>query len=726
MSQFCLSLLTARFRAVLWVSLTLGLICGLPAHAAKGDKEYKAGQKAETQENYDEALTQYQKALLADPDNIQYQMATHRARFQAGVWHVQRAHKLRDQGQLQEALLEYELAYALDPSNPTARQEVAALREQLAPPPSSQLDPSATEQQAPATPGEEPQIGMPPLEEAQGPPQLQPLSLAPINLRISNDSKVVFETIARLAGINALFDPDYVSKPVTVELNNVTLEEALGQVALLTKTFWKVVTQNTILVIPDTAVKRREQEQQVIKTFYISNTITPQELTEVVTAIRTLLETRRIQQINSMNAIIIRDTPDKVAIAEKIIRDIDKARPEVVVDVAVLEVRRDRSRQLGLFPVSGSTTGIQLQGKLSGGLPLSTADFSVTTPTGQLNLLLSDSRTKILQRPEVRASDGQKATLRIGDRIPIATGAFQPGVAGQVVSALVQTQFQFTDVGVNLDITPKVHTDGEITLKVRVEISAVTQQVDIGGIRQPIIGQRVIEHDIRLREGEVNILGGILQTQNTKTVTGIPGLSQIPLIKYLFSNVNDTIAEDEVLIVLRPHAIRIPAITDLNRRALDVGTEGDIRLRTPSAAPEAPAPDEAEEQQDGARLQLPATEVPTQPGEIFEVSVQIENARDVFSVPFELSYDPTIVKLVKIGSGGFLGQNGQPVAVVERTDEPTGRVSVTLTRPPGTGGASGDGTLAILRFQRIQEGPARLSIASTGMHSAAQRQVFPP
>ena len=726
MSQFCFSLLTARLRAVLWVALTLGLFCALPAHAAKGDKEYKAGQKAETQENYDEAVTQYQKALLADPDNIQYQMANHRARFQAGVWHVQRAHRLRDQGQLQEALLEYELAYALDPSNPTARQEVAALREQLAPSPSSQSDTSATAQQGTATPGGEPQIGMPPLEEAQGPPQLQPLSLAPINLRISNDSKVVFETIARLAGINALFDPDYVSKPVTVELNNVTLEEALGQVALLTKTFWKAVTQNTILVIPDTAVKRREQEQQVIKTFYLSNTITPQELTEVVTAIRTLLETRRIQQINAMNAIIIRDTPDKVAIAEKIIRDIDKARSEVVVDVAVLEVRRDKNRQLGLFPVSGGTTGIQLQGRLSGGLPLSEADFSVTTPIAQLNALLSDSRTKILQRPEVRASDGQKATLRIGDRIPIATGAFQPGIGGQVVSALVQTQFQFTDVGVNLDITPKVHANGEITLKVRVEISAVTQQVDIGGIRQPIIGQRVIEHDIRLREGEVNILGGILQSQSTKTVSGIPGLSQIPLIKYLFSNVSDTIAEDEVLIVLRPHAIRIPSITELNRRALDVGTEGDIRLRTPSTAPEAPAPDQSEEQQDGARLRLPAAEAPAQPGEIFEVGVQIENARDVFSVPFELSFDPAIVKLVKIVSGGFLGQNGQPVAVVERTDELTGRVSGTLTRPPDSGGASGDGTLAILRFQRILEGPAGLSIASTGMHSAAQRQVSLP
>src|SRR4029077_20620801 len=210
----------------------------------------------------------------------------------------------------------------------------------------------------------------------------------------------ILETIGKLAGVNVLFDPDFVTKRITVELNGVSLEDALDQTAVLTKTFWKPLTRNTILVMPDTAVKRREQEEQIIKTFYLSNTITPQDLTEVITAIRTLLETRRIQQINSINAIMVRDTPDKVAMIEKIIRDVDKAKPEVVVDVAILEVRRDKARQLGLgigspglqVPVTSTphvTTGTDKAVSIKDLGSIGSADWSVILPGATLNALLT-------------------------------------------------------------------------------------------------------------------------------------------------------------------------------------------------------------------------------------------------------------------------------------------------------------------------------------------------
>ncbi|MEE8176512.1 MAG: cohesin domain-containing protein, partial [Acidobacteriota bacterium] len=514
--------------------------------------------------------------------------------------------------------------------------------------------------------------------------------------------------------------------------------------ALLTKTFWKVLTRNTILVVPDTTVKRREQEQQVIKTFYLSNIITPQELTEVVTAIRTLLETRRIQQINSMNAIIIRDTPDKVALAEKIIRDVDKAKPEIVVDVLVMEVRRDKTRDLGLFPVSGGSPGVQVPlifspGQAGGGddggsIPLnrlgrlSTSDFSLILPGANLNALLSDSNTKILQRPQIRATDGQQATLRIGDRVPIATGSFQAGIGGGGVSPLVNTQFQYTDVGVNLDITPKVHANREITLKVRIEISAVTSEVDIGGIKQPVIGQRVIEHDIRLREGEANVLGGILQTQVTKTVSGIPGLSQIPILRYLFSNVRTTLAEDEVLIVLRPRTVRLPEITALNRRALDVGREGNIRLRNRRTTPE--VDEEAAEEPSGsasvapARMRFQPFSLEQRVEEIFQVNLEIENARDLFSIPMEVSYDTGYLKLAKVRNGSFLGRDGQPIALVQRVEEQSGKATITLSRPPDSGGVSGSGRLASLTFETLRPGTTSLLIIPVGVRSPT-REFLP-
>jgi general secretion pathway protein D len=565
------------------VAMVLQLVPAPQARAAEGDDAYRAGQQAEARQDYDEAYRQYQAAVQANPSNPSFVMAFERAKFQAAAMHVDRGNKLEIQGNLEEAATEYEIAAAIDPSSPIARQALGLVLAKM-----------QDEQR-----GVLPERGSPSVEDALGPPELQPLSTDPINLTITNDSRIVTDTIARMAGINTLYDPEYTGRRISVQLNNVTLREALDMVALQTRTFWKPVNHNTILIMPDTAVKRREQEQHVIKTFYLSNTITPQDLTEVVTAIRTLLETRRIQQVNSMNAIIIRDTPDRVAIAEKIIRDVDKAKPEVVVDVAVLEVRRDKARQLGL---AIGSPGLQVPITFTPGgdtesstIPLNrldnvgTPDFSITLPGAQLNALLTDSHTRILQRPEIRASDGMRATLRIGDRVPVATGAYQPGVAGQTVSAIVNTQFQYQDVGVNMDITPKVHQNQEITLKVRVEVSAVTQTAEpVPGVRQPVISQRVIEHDIRLREGEMSILAGILQSGSTNGVSGIPGLSQIPLLKYLFSNVSDTIAEDEVLIVLRPHTVRLPGITPLNLRAIDVGTEGDVRLR------EAPEPVEQE------------------------------------------------------------------------------------------------------------------------------------
>ena len=707
--------------SLLGLLLLLSAVTLAPSlYGAEGDKEYKAGQEAEARKDYDEAYRQYQLAHDADPNNPRFLIAVSKARLMAGAVHVDRGWKLQEQGNLQEALAEFEQAYAIDPASAAARQGI------------DQTTALIDARQA----GETPEPGL--LEEALGPPELMPLSRAPINLHMTNEGKVVFETIGKLAGINVLFDPDYSQTArITVDLTNVVLEEALDQAALLTKTFWKAVTRNTILVVPDTAVKRREQEQQVIKTFYLSNTITPQELTEVVTAIRSLLETRRIQQINSMNAIIIRDTPDKVAIAEKIIRDVDKAKPEVVVDVAVLEVRRDKKRDLGLAPGGpGLTVPLVFtprSGTAAGGdgasggtsIPLnrlgnvSSGDYSITLPGATLQAVLSDSSTRILQRPQVRASDGMKATLRIGDRVPIATGSFQPGIGGVGVNPLVNTQFQYTDVGVNLDITPKVHANKEITLKVRVEISAVTSEVDIGGISQPVIGQRVIEHDIRLREGEVNVLGGILQSQTTDTVSGIPGLSQIPLLRYLFSNVSKSIAEDEVLIVLVPRTVRVPELSPLNQRALDIGTEGDIRLRTPRTTPEESVPPEpaapaAPAVAPAARLRLAEPDPTPAAGETFEVGVELESDREAFSIPLELSYDGRKLRLVRAASGGFLGQDGQPVAVVERIGDGLQGSVVTLSRPPGSGGIAGSGLLARLTFQAMAPGTTTLGITPTG------------
>src|SRR5580765_4268704 len=552
-----------------WRSLVLCIGFGLlAAGCPKGNTEFSQGRKAETLQDYDAALGYYQKALKADPYNANYKIKLNQIRFEAGQAHVKQGVELRKKGDLQGAAGEFQRAQAIDPSSPVAEQELRKTVELIAEK-NRQTDAAA---EPPAD------SGQPPL--ASQPPEIKPLSRAPINVKMSNDSKIVFDTVGKLAGLTVIYDPDFPARRITVDLTNVTLEQALDIVSLQSKSFWRPVTENIIFVIPDQPQKRRDYEEQVIKTFYLSNTVQPQDLTEIVTGLRQLLDLKRIQQLNSQNAIIVRDTPDKLLLAGKMITDIDKAKPEVVVQVEVLQARTDRLRDLGVLPgqqasvafTPGGTTSSTTTGgtattnslTLNNLKHLGTKDYSVTLPGATANAVLTDTYTKIIQNPEIRSVDGQAAKLRVGDRVPVATGSFQAGVGvgstggAGFVNPLVNTQFTYLDVGVNVDITPRVHPNHEVSLKIKVEVSSVTGTSTIGGIQQPIISQRKIEHDIRLREGEVNVLGGLFERIDSKTVNGWPGLAQIPLIKYLTADHKSDSEENDVLIVLIPHIVRLP------------------------------------------------------------------------------------------------------------------------------------------------------------------------
>ncbi|MBI3405824.1 MAG: type II and III secretion system protein, partial [Acidobacteria bacterium] len=433
-------------------------VLGLAA-CPRGNGDYKAGKDAEAIQDYDTALIHYEKALKADPQNVNYKVKATRIRFEAGQAHVDKGRKAREKGDLQMALAEFEKAAALDPSNPMAPQEARAVLELI------------SKQQGPKLPS-----GTPPsseLELLDKPPDLKPISRDRINLKVTNDAKIVFDTIAKLAGLSVIYDPDFQTRRISVELTNVTLEDALDVVSLQAKAFWKPLTDNIVIVASDQQQKRKDLEDDVVKTFYLNNTIQAQDLTEIVNGLRQILDLRKIQQVNAQNAIVIRDTPDKVLLAEKIIRDIDRAKPEVVVQVSVLQARRDRMRDLGISPgtsavlgftprnptssgsgtgtggTTGSTSSNQI--RLSDLQRLASADYSITLPGATLTALLTDSETKIIQNPEIRVVDGQAAKLRIGDRVPVATGSFgtglggvSTGTVGQPVgfNPLVNTQFQ--------------------------------------------------------------------------------------------------------------------------------------------------------------------------------------------------------------------------------------------------------------------------------------------
>ncbi len=451
------------------VSLTMLALTGCP----KGNQEYNEGKKSEATNDYDSAVVHYDRALKSDPLNTEYKLKLTRMRFEAGQYHVDQGRKLREMGNLQLALAEFQKALMIDPASPIAQQEIQNTMNALAAKGAAERAP------APAAPGEEQPKVM------AGPPQLKPLSRAPINLKMTNDSRVIYDTVAKLAGLTVVFDPDFTSRRIAAELTDVTLEQALDIVSLESKAFWKPVTNDIIFVAPDQAQKRRDYEEEVVRTIYLKNTILPQDLTEIVNGLRQLLDLRRVQQFNAQNAIIVRDTPDKVMLAEKIVNDIDKPKAEVVVQFSVLQARRDRIRDLGINPgtsvsltftppgtTSTTTNTTTNNGTTStnnnAGLALNqlrsigTGDYSITLPNATATALLTDSQTRIIDDPEIRMVDGQDAKLRIGDRVPVATGSFQAGVGvgatgagGSIVNPLVNTQFQYLDVGVIVDVTPQ-------------------------------------------------------------------------------------------------------------------------------------------------------------------------------------------------------------------------------------------------------------------------------
>src|SRR5246500_4738951 len=594
-----------RFVSLTTIVLVV-LAVTIPLGAESAHSAYNKGVDAEKRQDYERAFEYYQEAYRKKPKDLRYRTAYEHTKFLAGAAHVHRGQLLRDGGKLDEALAEFQKASTIDPSSFIAQQELRRTQEMIN---------KATNPQQAVAPI--PDSLRKRLAEAQGPVELSAISNVPITLKLTEDTKVIYETVGKLAGINVLFDPDYTSRKIRIELNGVTLEEALGIIALESKTFWRPVTPNTVFVATDNPAKRKELDQSVIKTFYLSNLSQATELQDVVNAMRTLLEVSRIQQLQSQNAIIVRGTPDQIALAQKLVDDLDKAKPEVVIDIVVMQATRDKSRTPGISPptspsislnnninqttttvtgpAGGTGTVNQSSGSGNGGINLNrignlnATDFTITIPGITASAIMGDSDTKIIQNPQIRALDGQKATLKIGDRVPVATGLFQPGIGGVGINPLVNTQFQYLDVGVNIDITPRVHAGREVSMKVSLDISSVTGQSNIGGISQPIIGQRKIEHEIRLKEGEVNLLGGMLEDRDTRSISGIPGLSQIPFLKYFFGQDTRDHRENELVFALIPHIVRGPDVNDSNQRLIDVGTANALQLRHISKVETVPA-----------------------------------------------------------------------------------------------------------------------------------------
>jgi len=599
------------------------LILGLSAavYPDEAGTAYKQGVRAEQRKQFDAAYEFFKKAYTLKPEEPTYATAYLRSRTYAAAQHVANAMKLRDELKLQDALTEFEHAAEIDSTNYVAAQGVRETE--------ALLKKQAESGRPPAINPESPLAKQ--VAALEGPIELEPSPNAPITMRITNTADMIYRAIGKLGGINVLFDLDYKPQKITVELNEVMVIDALKMVALESKTFFRPISPTAIFVAAEG--KRKEYESNVMKTFFLRNASTPAELQEVVGTLKGMLEISRIQVNPTRSSITVRGTPDQLVLAEKLIAEADKAKAEVIIDVAVMEVDRTRINNLGTtLPTSTTITPVPAGGAATGGTPvvsfgsINGNHYVIPLPSATFTLLMSDSHTKVLQRPQVRALDNEKATLKIGDRIPIATGSFTPGIGAGGISPLVNTQFQYLDVGVNIDITPHVHSSRDVTLKMTLEISSVTGTSNIGGIAQPTIGQRRIEHETRLQDGELNLLAGILEDTETKSLSGYPWLTRIPILKYLFGQENKEHDEHEVIFAITPHIVRAEEISDDDLRVIDVGTSNSIGLRykesKPTKGKEPPTPPANASPTQGREQRQPTTQRNTAPAGKASASAQ--------------------------------------------------------------------------------------------------------
>ena len=653
----------------------------LPGYADSASVAFKRGAKAESQNNYDAAFEGYQQAYQLKPKNPKYEAAYTRIRFYAAQQHVQAGQMLLNGAKYTEALAEFQKAAEIDHSSFIAQEEARRTADIIRKLATQRAEAAAAKPQSPL---------LKLAQEAEGPVELKTLSTTPINLRMSETADKIYRVLGKLAGINVLFDADYKPVKINIELNDVTPHEALDMLALQSKTFWQPVSANTIFVASDSPGKRKEIQGNVMKTFYLKNVSSPSELQEAANTVKGILDVTRMQLIPSQNAVILRGTTAQMVLAEKLFSDLDKPKPEVVIDIAVMQVNRSRLRTLGTNPPTSASVNL-VPGGLggsaassgSGGFTfnnlgsLTANNFAVSIPGATFSFLMSDSNTKLIQNPEIRALDNEKATLKIGDRVPIATGSFA-GVAGGV-SPVVNTQFQYLDVGVNIDITPHVHSEDEVTLKMVLEISSVTGEQNIGGVSQPIIGQRRIEHETRLLDGEVNLVGGILEKTESQSLSGYPWIAKLPVLKYLFGQENKDIEENEIVFAITPHIVRAQFVTDDNLRLVDVGTGSNTFVRTkeptveasnssPSAkrAPQGSPgqPNDQKNTRTGAAVPAATTALPPSPA---------------------LSRDPTASKPAVVIPTARLSPPSSPIQSKDLPNANAGTAATTAPQPPQSG-----------------------------------------
>jgi general secretion pathway protein D len=665
---------------------------------------YRQAQTAEEFGRWDEAVLHYLELVDKYPSRVPYRNGLLRAKIRASQEHFKRAKEYQEVGSLEPALVEYRQAVQLDGTNQYAQVEYEKLRDEMQR--RQRAGSGATiDEMKRRNNGRRPQ-----------PPVLDPQSDEPITLAFPKPVSVfdIYRALGKGFGINVLFDPKLRDQKLPIELHEVDAQSALEILMRTANHFYKVLDETSIIVAEDNPQNRRNYEDLVIQTFFLSNA----EVKDVMTMLRSLVGAKNIASNDQLNAIVLRDTADKVKVAERIILTNDKSRGEVVIDVELMQINTQRLQELGVslseYTVTQSLDPNPV--RLSDVEFLNQANWILNLPAIVYDFVKNSTEAQLLANPQLRISDGEQATLHIGDREPIPVTTFNSSqtVGGNIVPI---TSFQYQDVGIRLDLEPRIHHNQEISLKLTVEVSQISGfREATGGQRQPVIGTRTIESTIRLQDGETNFLAGLIQTDEQTGEAGVPGLSDIPIIGRLFSRRRAEQQRTDLVLTLTPHIVRTPDITEEDLLPIWVGTEANITFRggSPRVESDVEGPFDEEQQEEGAER-------------IREmIRRRIQNLpRGLRDAGEEETEAPTGIDLVPGGGPTDLFGRPEPEEPEEEDEPPFSLIYLPEMRAAGDGAQEAEAAAAASTEAGVKKGKRRAKAAAIATVRVTPASVKP-
>ena len=527
--------------------------------------------------------------------------------------------------------------------------------------------------------------------------------------------KMVFEALSRTSGINVLLDKDV--RPdlkTSIFVKDASVEDTIGLILLQNQLEKKILNDNTVFIYPNTVEKNKEYQDLKVRSFHLTNA----DPKQMLAMIKALLKTKDTFINEKTNSIVMRDTPDAIRLAEKMIADQDIAEPEVMLEVEVLEVSRNRLSQLGLnWPSQltltakgvGATPTLNELRQLNGNTIVTSPALGVT-----LNLMLQDADTNILASPRIRARNREKAKIMIGDRVPVITNAVTPVSTGTPV---VTGSVQYLDVGLKLEVEPDIHLDNEVAIRINMEVSSIVKEVPntVSGTLAYQVGTRNASTLLQLKDGETQILAGLIDNEDRATANKVPGLGQLPVLGHLFSSHGDNNTKTEIVLSITPHIIGKAHNPDARATEYWSGTEVNLRdsqlLVKPMGAratgsnrpqltePILPSP------LTGAIPMVLSWQGPSQAkvGDRISLTLNTQSAQGMNNLGLLVNFDPAVLKVVDAVEGNVLKRSNVQSNFTKSLNQSNGQVAINLAGSAvnGANGANGAGTVVTLTFEVI-------------------------